>query len=563
MSENGEKQLQQRTEDAGESRRGPPLPTPDELSPLFRHADGLRPAPGVHDRALDDLRHALVASFRSGQLPGDIGPVRQTPPVSGANIPYDEPVPGKPIRVARRDSEIRDAGLPEWALGMQPSRSIGPFIDAVGARVAFDVFDAQAHVRVFHGPLEIVELPSGSALDEAGTSLTLPAGTVWILGSRLTASAPASAWVGVLIKSGTLAFPAGALFLDGTLVAPGASTLTLTLELDPPIVPAPAAGPGSEAGHSDVDLSETATFSFIALDGLSIAADTASLTVFGNALVIERSAAAPYYEPALSMLIVPMAADVASIGINAVQSTLFQPTGQASIARAGWGLPVTIAPPENLGTAIGCGALVLELEPGLEATWDGLRGGPTVLGRTLVAADPALLKIVATAAVNLRGEHTLELWRERESESDRSILNVQYPRPFLLWLVSQRDGLDAVLAEGHLSGHFDRPLTVDGSRFPVEFNAGLGILQKSDGTTVFSEAGAEQGTFRPILAAALSNALLTVTPPQSLFFNGSLRGGIGIEGGTREPVVHHAYLSDSPAPAQTRTCGEFRSDVRS
>ena len=276
-----------------------------------------------------------------------------------------------------------------------------------------------------------------------------------------------------------------------------------------------------------MDLSETATFSFIALDGLSIAADTGSLTVFGNALVFERSAAAPYYEPALRMLIIPMDADVASIEINAVQSTLFQPAGEAGIARAGWGLPVTIAPPENLGTAIGCGALVLELEPGLEATWDGLRGGATVLGKTFVAVDPALLRIVAPAAVNFRGEHTLELWRERASESERSILNVQYPRPFLLWLVSQRDGLDGVVTEAHLSGHFDRPLKVDGGRFPVEFDAGLGILQKSDGTTVVSEAVAEQGTFRPIQAVALSNALLTVTPPQRLFFNGSLEAGSG------------------------------------
>ena len=208
------------------------MPTPDELSPLFQHANGLRPAPGVPDRALDDLRQALVASLRSGQSAADIGPVRQTPPVSGANIPYSEPAPGGPIRVARRDSEIRDTGLPEWALGMQPSRSIGPFIDAVGARVAFEVFDAQAHVRVFHGPHELLELPGGSELDEAGTSLTLPPGTVWILGSRLTASAPAGAWVGVLTRGGTLAFPPGVLFLDGTLVVPAASTLTLTLELE-------------------------------------------------------------------------------------------------------------------------------------------------------------------------------------------------------------------------------------------------------------------------------------------------------------------------------------------
>ena len=473
-----------------------------------------------------------------------------------------EPAPGGPIRVARRDSEIRDTGLPEWALGMQPSRSIGPFIDAVGARVAFDVFDAQARVRVFHGPLELLELPGGSELDEAGTSLTLPPGTVWILGSRLTASAPAGAWVGVLIKGGTLAFPPGVLFLDGTLIVPAASTLTLTLELDPPIVPAPAAGPGSEAGHSDVDLSETATFSFNALDGLSIAADTASLTVFGNALVFERSAAAPYYEPALRLLIIPMDADVASIEINAVQSILFQPTGQAGIARAGWGLPVTIAPPENLGAAIGCGALVLELEPGLEATWDGLRGGATVLGKTFVAVDPALLRIVAPAAVNFRGEHTLELWRERASEPDRSILNVQYPRPFLLWLVSQRDGLDGVVTDAHLSGHFDRPLKVDGGRFPVEISGGLNILQKSDATTVGSEAFVEQGTFRPIQAVALSNALLTVTPPQRFFFNGSLEAGSGSRVERGNLLWTTRIYRDPPALAGP-VRGEFRSDVRS
>lgn len=388
------------------------------------------------------------------------------------------------------------------------------------------------HVRVFQGVLEILQLPGGTTLNPAASSLTLTPGTVWIQGARLAASAPANAWVGILVKGGSLDFPPASLFLDGTLVVAASATLTLRIELDPPVVAGPAAGPGAEAANSDAQLPATATFVFGPFGVESIAADDASLAAFGATVALSRGADPAFYESTLQMLVVPMTSGVSSFEIAAVQSTLFLPAGKAGIARSGWALPVTIAQPASLTTAIGAGSLLLELLPGLETTWGGLHGGPAVLGKTFLLVDPSFLRVIAPAAANFRGEHTLQLWREPGSATDRSILNAQFRRQFQLWLLSQRDGLDAVLAESHLSGHFDRPLKVDGSRFPVEIDGSFVILQKPEGGSVAVEAIAPQGLFRPMLAAALSNALLTVTPPQRLFLSGSLSSASEVESGT-------------------------------
>jgi hypothetical protein len=443
-----------------------------------------------------------------------------------------EAVGNERIRIAMRDSELLHEGLPHWARGMRPARTLGPFVDAAGRRVSFDVFAAAEPVRVFRAGVAAMLLPAGTDVQEGKSVLALTAGSVWIPGKQLAANAPANAWVGIRVKSGSLEFPAASLFLDGTLSVAAAATLTLHIALDPRLMTGPAAGPGAEAASSDANLPDTATFVFGLLGVESIATDAASLTTFGNAVGLGPSAATASYEPALQMIIVPMDADVPSIAIAAVQSTLFHPAGKADLVKAGWALMVTISQPENLSDAVGAGSLVLETRSGLETSWEGLHGGASVLGRTFVVIDPTFLRVVAPAAVNSLGMHTLELWRAPASSTERSLINAEFRRPFLLWLISQRDGIDAVLATAHLSGHLDRPLRVDGSRFPLEIDGSLVILQRPEGGSVAIEAIAAQGAIRPMMAAALSNALLTITPPQQLFLNGSLEFGTQVESGT-------------------------------
>jgi hypothetical protein len=246
------------------------------------------------------------------------------------------------------------------------------------------------HVRVFQGALEILQLPGGTTLNPAASSLTLTPGTVWVQGARLSAGTPANAWIGILVKGGSLDFPPASLFLDGTLVVAASASLTLRIELDPPVVAGPAAGPGAEAANSDAHLPATATFVFGPFGVESIAIDDASLTAFGATVALSRSADSAFYESTLRILIVPMTSDVPSFQIAAVQSTLFRPAGTAGIARSGWALPVTIAQPASLTTAIGAGSLVLELLPGLETTWGGLHGGPHRPRQNVSAGRPGV-----------------------------------------------------------------------------------------------------------------------------------------------------------------------------
>src|SRR5437868_4366610 len=101
---------------------------PDLLASLLAHTGSLHVGPGVPRTELDDLRRALVSCLQSGQASEDIGSavvLRPFPEAAREDLRHFCAVaPSSPVttRIARRDSEVRNAGLPDWAHGMAPSR---------------------------------------------------------------------------------------------------------------------------------------------------------------------------------------------------------------------------------------------------------------------------------------------------------------------------------------------------------------------------------------------------------------------------------------------------------
>ena len=72
------------------------MPKPDPFSSSL-HADDVQPAPGVPAGALTELQILLAAE-----------------------------APREGLLIARRESELLQEGLPDWARGMQPAKTLGP-----------------------------------------------------------------------------------------------------------------------------------------------------------------------------------------------------------------------------------------------------------------------------------------------------------------------------------------------------------------------------------------------------------------------------------------------------
>src|SRR5262245_2944517 len=120
------------------------VPKPEPSSSSL-HADDLQPAPGVPAGALTELQILLAAG-----------------------------TPREGLLIARRDSELLQEGLPAWARGMLPAKTLGPFVDAEGKHVLFDVFAAAPAVLVFRAGLGLaMKLPAGTHLVEGQATLEL------------------------------------------------------------------------------------------------------------------------------------------------------------------------------------------------------------------------------------------------------------------------------------------------------------------------------------------------------------------------------------------------------
>src|SRR5262249_25782490 len=221
------------------------------------------------------------------------------------------------VRVATRTSAVRDAialaDAPGWANGQQPARTLGPFLDSNARAHWFDVFQPVAHLTVSRGDQPFLLLPAGTARLRLALRLTIPAGTVWIRADQLAANAPPGSWAGLRVKGGTLTFQRGGVLTNGLLTVPGAASVTLQLELDPP---------AGAVAEPEAQVPATVSFVFGPLGVERIDAGQASLNAYGTPITLTRNANGAMYEATLRMVLVPMACSVDTLAIAAGEVTL-------------------------------------------------------------------------------------------------------------------------------------------------------------------------------------------------------------------------------------------------
>ena len=519
---------------------------------LAEIAGFLEPTAGASAADLRAARSALAYALLRGQVEATHAPA---PPGATPGPLSDRPLhaeleqilteaareaetrSGEPleIRVFRRELPLltsqHPASVPAWAAGLQIDRTLGPFRDFGGRLVWFDLY------RIFHqvtvvrlpGTVPMLSLPIRGPL-RAATNFRLAHGSIWLAAPLLTASVPSGSYTGLRIRGGTLRLSAPATVVVGVIQLPANVTVTVTLELDAPAAaPGTGFGPGADAANSAANLPSEATFVFAPNGQGEVTASDASVRLYGVTVSLRRTPAKPVYEPALDRILVPYTTSLASFTVTESHSTLFTLSRTAPIAGGAWALPVAVISPAALGRASGAGALVLQTQPGLRATWPGLAGGTMTLNAAFLMVEPGCLVVTSLHAQNRRATQTLTLWAKGGTRR-RSFITLQYIQPFPLRHFSMQSGVEVLLLAGKAVAHLDQPLRADGTRLGIVLpEAALALSENATGVSV-SLVGpgpppslSNSAPEKP-LALALTNALFKTTLPRTLTLFGTLDG---------------------------------------
>ncbi|HET7487728.1 MAG TPA: hypothetical protein VFJ85_07345 [Acidimicrobiales bacterium] len=473
-----------------------------------------------------------------------------------------EPDPATRERVARLVDDLAAKGTPEGrgaravprssldldpagrsaTAGMQPAKTLGPFVDDLGIDHHVDVFPVAKAVPItgLAGPLGYLVLPRLPAprkqlhLPGQPVRVRLGAGGLW-LSVRAVAGGPAGRFAGFSFTGGSAELtdvtrdPAGELVLGPT------SKLTLELDLAHPVAdppPDPPPGPlGADALAMAVDLPATVTVVFTAKKAAVTSFAPAGATVYGAPVSVTGAAPkAAVVDAGLAYLAFAGEVSVTDLAPATMLSTDIRPGGTAAVAAGGWALPVATATPASLAAPAGAGALFVRLGAGWTAAFAPVPS-PLLLDDTTLVLRPG--SIVVAGHTGARTQTTrLPLWVAAEpvagvvppppARDSELVLAIGPGSLVFLELTPDREAATVACAA---LANLDRPLAADGSRLPLEYERGFASFARTAaGRSATVVATAPGGGVRP-RTIALANALVAAAPSDGLVLRARPAGG--------------------------------------
>jgi hypothetical protein len=478
-------------------------------------------APGTPPDALAEARRAVAIAEITGQQSAFVTrtpPVEALPPSAavvralGESLTELRATQPAPQRVVRREFGTQIPPDPRIGAtpgaGQSPVASLGPFLDAYRRPALIDVFTPLQLVGVQRASSAepflyvLIEAQSGT-----GDALALGPGSVWIPAAQFAPGPPASSYVGLRIKRGTLSFGT-TIALGGTpITVPAGVTVTLTLTLDPAAEPA-GSGPGADARAAQVITPAQVRFTFTPTGGWLSAADDAALTAFGTAVRLTWQPAAASYDALFGRIDFRFLHDVSDLSIADDYSTLSTFAGTAPISGAAWSVPVTVGQADALGAASGAGGVALGLGPGLQVLWPG-RDTAAECGPCVLIAEPGLFAIEGLSASAANTPQVIGLFTD-------STLTLRTPTAFPFRFTSEASGQESWAFIAALTATLDQPRTVNNDRVRLTGPALVIMLQGQTGTTLFIEAAAPPAAADSVDSYAIKNLLLKASKPLTL-----------------------------------------------
>jgi hypothetical protein len=468
--------------------------------------------------------------------------------------------------IFRRETAFRSNllgnSVPEWATGMAPSASYGPFLDEHGFHVWFDLFEPTRLISVFFAgfSIPVLRVPIWGTIT-ARQSYRIEAGSVWVA-SNLIARVPElqGYYTGLKVRGGTLDLSQAATASGDNIVIPAGATASLQLDLNQAAAPSAAQDAGIDAVEAVVQLPPRFDLTFQLLAS-NVVGGRATCTVFGCQVDFRQSSQTPIWLPLIGQILLPYKADTHTnapdhFEVTSSKSALCTVEGRAQIDQAltGWLLPAAKIDPTTVGAAAGIGALCVTSKQGLSASWRDLTRAKTALLHPGIIVEPGLVTLLDFTASNVNGRQRWTLWRNANAKH-RSELTLTFGKLFPFVFVSSAANSEGVFFFCGLKAEIDRPVDANGEPFRVQSRVALGVTLQI-GTTFRAavldtdlldiQFGSPSAFERRSLA--LRNALFTVSPPRSVVLFGVLEEGRVISGLLALTHDIYRYLPTLPDP---------------
>jgi hypothetical protein len=457
-------------------------------------------------------------------------------------------------RVFRREAPLSAALLdmttPTWGRGASVAQSIGPITTNEGRQVWFDFFAlvplTAVHLAGDDEPAFLFRAPAArSSKAKAGVSrasgdMELGESSLWVRANLIAADAPPRTFIGLRVAEARLAFEPAVKEGGGRLTLPPNGTCEMHLKFSTE---------KSKGRRQDVEaagsMNAPSSASLRLAKGAIVLSDVAKARweLHGEKIGLTwNDAARAKYEPLLQAVAIPLetATREFKAGRSNPRFAVFEGSGR--LVDAAWILPVAGIDTAKPTEASGNGGLALRINSELTLSWPGLRDGPVRLPNPWVALFPGMLLVIDPAASNLYANQRFRLWKDAESNF-RSELKLRYTDSFALIYAANLVGDEVVLTEVNAAARLDRPVEVGGRPLAintlrsrmllVHTTAQRWVLFYEDNILVDSLDPSATWPVEPgqALAIALRNALLTITPVNSLFLFATLRDEENVDAG--------------------------------
>ena len=366
------------------------------------------------------------------------------------------------------------------------------------------------------------------------TSYTIEAGSIWIRSQLLCSTAPAGMYTGLTISGGTISFNQQMSLANKAITMPAGCVCSVSLTLQQPLdATVSPDNIGIDAMSAQVQL--PAQFSFTLTDSIIsiVSIAQASWNLYGCAAAFQYDPAqSPVYNPVLNGIYIGCKVSVPAFTVSKCDSAFFRLQGTAPIVDGYWELPLITIDITQPNPAAGIGALAVLCSPGLQANWTGLQGGWVSLLAPILSATTGAIGVMDIFAGNRYASQNYNLW-SNETTGLVSTLDLSYSDKFTLFFISLQDGEELLSTTVQFLANIDRPVRVDGS--PVSVKGTNGILYQVvkpdkkifffyDATLIAENYPTPPGAVAevPQEAIALTNALMTVTPPSGIMVYGLL-----------------------------------------
>jgi len=495
----------------------PPPPAP--VTPVIA---SVAEVPQLYTKVLQNAQLSLPAS---NQL------LQQSPAVFTALKAGIVPEKIAPVAISKGAGILNTINLHEISSTLKQWFTGLHFTEFISVFLSTDTVNPVLMLPITINLIPILRLP------HTNPSYTIAKGSVWIRSQLLCSTAPANTYTGLTISGGTLSFNQSVSINNKDIIMPAGTLCTVQLNLEQPVDSTVSPDNiGIDAMNAQAKMPTSLSFNFTGPAATITAAADASWNLYGSANTFKFNAAqTAIYNPVLNSILIGFDVTAPTFAVSKCQSPMFTIQGEASILKGYWELPVATINITTTNTATGTGALAVICSGGLQVNWNGLSGGLSDLRLPLLSATTGIIGVADAFAGNVYGTQNYDLWAN-ETTGLPSTLAINYTELFTVYYVSIQDGSELLATNASFNAQIDRPLRVDGS--PVEVKGKNALLYQYwtpaeklffllDGNLIadnYTPPGGGNVTDVPPEAMALTNALLTVTPPAGIILYGLLSG---------------------------------------